>query len=936
MRRIGFASILALSVVAVAPALAEDTGTQTRTFQLENGIKVLIETDPSLDRSAAALSVNVGSMDNDGVDGLAHFLEHMLFLGTEKYPDPEAYSEYLAQNDGYSNAYTAEQETNYHFQVRNEAFEGALDRFSRFFIDPLITDALSAREVNAVDSEHSKNLEDEFWRTRQVYRSLLNPEHPHAGFSTGNATTLAGVQNEQLRAFYEAKYSSNIMNLAIVAPFPADQVEAWVREKFADVPNRHLQALSVDVPLHGDGLRGKLVEVKSLQDVYQLWVRFEVPETAFDWESKPSGILGGILGHEGQESLLQNLKKDGLATSLSAGAARIGGHQGTFNLSFTLTPAGLAQLDTVLERTFGMINHLRSLPEIPQYLIDERQSMSEIEYRFRERADTMSEARWRASAMHDYPYDNLLPSIYLLSKPSQESVREVLSSLTPENAMVLVYAKDRETDHVEPYYNAGYRVTPLSDELVARFKAAKPAEGVALPPPNAFIPSDFALVETTHAATVWEHEADYGEIRLRHDTLFGQPKAALEVVLYNDKNSKSARDFVLGNVYAGAVQLAMNPYSYPLNEAGVNLSVSSERAGITLTASGYSQKMPELAAFAAPFLKELRIDETQFNVIKQQYGMGLANFGQQPPTAQAFEKFREVIREVHFTPAQQAEALAGLTFDDLKEYFGRVNERIRVRAFVYGNMTEDGVKRTVDTLVAGIAPKSFIPEEERYNGRVLKFGKGKDTILRESIDAQDSITLMLIQGELAGREERAALTVLTKVFPTGFYADLRTLQQTGYIVQSFGMDIEGLPFMFALSQSSVVSTDSLRGRFIAHIANFLQDLDDMSEEEFAANREAAVSDLAQKSNTFEDELARNTLLAYVYHGDFQDREKQIAAVRALTRERWIELTRKLLGEDARTISIQLDGRTERHRYQDRTMEEIRKAAEGWQERPKSE
>ncbi len=933
MRRIAIATLVLVSAAALPRALGAEDGVQTRTLELANGMKVLIESDPGLDRSAAALSVNVGSMDNGQVQGIAHFLEHMLFLGTKTYPDPEEYSEYLAQNDGISNAYTAERETNYHFEVKNDAFEGALDRFSRFFIDPLMTDALSSREVNAVDSEHSKNMENEFWRTRQVYRSLLNTAHPHRGFTTGNAETLAGVKNEELRAFYEQHYSANLMELAIVSPFPVEQVEAWVREKFADVPNHEFPAPVVDVPLWDDSLRGHLVEVQSLQDVHELWVRFEMPESVFDWRSKPASILGGILGHEGRESLLQELKQEGLATSLSAGADRVA-RQGTFSLTLSLTPKGMAQLDTVLERIFGAINMLRALPEIPDYLITERQKMAEIELRFRERSNAMAEARWRASTMHLHPYDNLLPSIYLLPEPSQESLREVLDRLTPENAMVLVYAKDRETDQVEPYYDAGYRVTPLGAERVAKLQAARPAEGVALPPPNPFIPADFDLVEATHAAQPWHHEADYGEVWLRHDTLFEQPKAALEIVLYNDKNSASARDFVLGKLYAGAVQLAMNPYSYPLREAGVNLGISSERRGITLTAGGYSDKLPELTEFALPFLKELRIDETQFGVVKQQYEIGLANFPKQPPSGQAFELFRQLIREVHFTPAQQAEALAPLTYDDLRDYFGRVNDAIRVRAFVYGNMTEEDALRTTDTLVAGLAPSRLIPEAERYRGRVLKLAKGSDTVVRGAIDAQDSIALLLLQGEPVSREDRAALSIVTKVFPTGFYADLRTLQQTGYIVQSFGFEIEGLPFMFAMSQSSVVPTDSLRGRFVAHMAHFLDDLGEMSNEDFTANRDAAIADLAKKSNSFDEELARNTRLAYLYDGDFQDTEKQIAAVAALSRERWIELTRKFLGEDARAVSIQLDGRGERHRYQERTMAELRATAEGWHERGK--
>ncbi|MCA9003107.1 MAG: insulinase family protein, partial [Planctomycetes bacterium] len=390
-------------------------------------------------------------------------------------------------------------------------------------------------------------------------------------------------------------------------------------------------------------------------------------------------ILGGIIGHEGSESLLQDLKQRGLATSLSAGPQRIG-KQGFFSLTLTLTPEGMAQLNTVLERTFGMLNYLRSLPEIPTYLIQERQNMAEIDLRFRERDDTMAEARMRASLMQTYPYESLLESTYLLPAPTQDSIKAVLDRLTPDNVMVLAYAKDRETDSVEKHYNAEYRVTALDEGLKQKLAAAQPSPGVGLPAPNPFIPSDFNLVEVTHADNVWHEEAEFGDVWLRHDTLFEQPKVALEVVLYNDKNSTSAKDFVLGNLYANAVQLAMNPFSYPLNEAGVSVGISSERRGITLTAGGFSEKMPALAEFVVPFMTQVQIDGAQFGVIKEQYAMALANFPQSSPLDQAFEAFREVVREVHFTPGQQAEALDGLGFADLQDYFARVHRALRVRA----------------------------------------------------------------------------------------------------------------------------------------------------------------------------------------------------------------------------------------------------------------
>jgi len=71
----------------------------------------------------------VGSM-NDPKDlfGIAHFCEHMLFLGTKKYPEENDYAKFLAENGGSSNAYTARDHTNYYFDVSPTQLRGALDR----------------------------------------------------------------------------------------------------------------------------------------------------------------------------------------------------------------------------------------------------------------------------------------------------------------------------------------------------------------------------------------------------------------------------------------------------------------------------------------------------------------------------------------------------------------------------------------------------------------------------------------------------------------------------------------------------------------------------------------------------------------------------------------------------------------------------------------
>jgi len=82
------------------------------TYILDNGLRVLLCSDPSSNEAAAAMDVHVGACsDPDDVPGLAHFCEHMLFLGTEKYPIEDSFETFLSSNGGSSNAFTDNENT---------------------------------------------------------------------------------------------------------------------------------------------------------------------------------------------------------------------------------------------------------------------------------------------------------------------------------------------------------------------------------------------------------------------------------------------------------------------------------------------------------------------------------------------------------------------------------------------------------------------------------------------------------------------------------------------------------------------------------------------------------------------------------------------------------------------------------------------------------
>lgn len=88
--------------------LSKSDSRKARYIKLDNGLKCILVSDPESTKGAAALSVHIGAaMDPKDRPGLAHFLEHMLFMGTEKYPNENEYSEFISQNGGYDNAYTS-------------------------------------------------------------------------------------------------------------------------------------------------------------------------------------------------------------------------------------------------------------------------------------------------------------------------------------------------------------------------------------------------------------------------------------------------------------------------------------------------------------------------------------------------------------------------------------------------------------------------------------------------------------------------------------------------------------------------------------------------------------------------------------------------------------------------------------------------------------
>ena len=300
------------TVPLLTPSLAE---AKVLKIRLKNGLEAYLISDPNVEKSSAVMTVRVGSWDEPkDYPGLAHFLEHMLFLGTKKYPQESEYDRYITEHGGSTNAFTANDHTSFIFTIDNSAFEEALDRFSSFYKEPLFNPSGVARELQAIDQEYAKNRENDDVRELFVNKETANPEHPFHAFNIGNSLTLAKVSQETLKEWYRTHYSGSLMRLMVISPLPIERLKDLVVQDFKDVPSNDRQPSDLNQNIFSSKADGKIMYIEPVKNIRTVSLIWDLPaKFSHMQDSKPETIICYVLGHEGKESLLAELQRERLA-----------------------------------------------------------------------------------------------------------------------------------------------------------------------------------------------------------------------------------------------------------------------------------------------------------------------------------------------------------------------------------------------------------------------------------------------------------------------------------------------------------------------------------------------------------------------------------------------------------------------------------------------
>ncbi|PQZ85036.1 MULTISPECIES: pyrroloquinoline quinone biosynthesis protein PqqF [Pseudomonas] len=305
-----------------------------RHLTLANGLRVSLRHAPRLKRSAAVLRVAAGSHDVPlAWPGLAHFLEHLLFLGTERFPTNEGLMAYVQRQGGQVNASTRERTTDFFFELPVPTFSGGLDRLADMLTHPRLALEDQLREREVLQAEFVAWSQDAKAQQRVALLEALAADHPLRGFHAGNRDSLP-VERETfqlaLREFHQQFYQSGQMSLSLAGPQSLEELET-LAQYFSQALTSGPWRPQAEPPALMNGQAQRYQHLAS-HHVHQV-MTVNAPRDALDF-------LCFVLNASAPGGLVAELKAQHLASDLQASVLYHFAGQALLDIDFTLGSQG--------------------------------------------------------------------------------------------------------------------------------------------------------------------------------------------------------------------------------------------------------------------------------------------------------------------------------------------------------------------------------------------------------------------------------------------------------------------------------------------------------------------------------------------------------------------------------------------------------------------
>ncbi|KAL5104284.1 Nardilysin [Taenia crassiceps] len=892
-------------------------------------------------KSAAALCIRAGCFsDPIEAQGLAHFLEHMVFMGSEKYPRENDFDDYVNHRDGGSNACTDGDYTMFFFDIQRSYFKEALDKFANFFIAPLLSQDCVDRELEAVHSEFELCKADDSCRFDHLLTSFSKEGSPYRIFGVGNRISLrdkpsaAGTNvYELLRKFQLRYYNASLMTLAVESKDTLDHLESMVNEIFGAIPNRSCEApdLSAFVEPFPPTVYKKVYKVCPVKETVSISFTWSLAPMHSHYRSAALKLVASIVGYEGKGSLVAYLRKLNLAVELSAGCIindSVHHNQMTslFGINIELSELGRTAPLTVADHVFSYLRMLRDAADFSladpsatttpwgdrtfASLVPEFEKLWVSTFRFQEPLEPFTNVRKVAMAMRKFPPHEVFIAESLILEPDLKTYVDVVRHLTPEKAIIAVTLPElnahsmadtkEEVFHREPWFDIRYAIDEISDDQIRRWQNSPALADFHLPEVNRFIATDFGLLpqgddnEVPVKVDLGAFQP-FGELWHQQRVKFNVPTAHVIVHIYSDL-PQQAKDAAILRLWSCALNQRLHTLLHCANEAGLSYSVSALDRGLEIAVAGFNEKLfllyQEIVdVLAQPLLgnnDECLLNGCNFAVYKDRLRQKTCN---RVLNARKFNMhLRSYFQQVNIHLVEDCmKALEGLTVNDMLLFVPAFFSRLYVKGFVYGNVSAAGAQEYMDYTLSTLKPRE-VAVLKPYPKAALPACLNRLRVMNfDKMDVNTSLVLISpLQGTPSDDLRYEVMNeLLESCLQESAFAYLRTRETLGYAVGLYSWSLPSTTGQCGLavgvsSQANKFDSNLVAGRMYAFWYRIVPYIVlHLNEETFHTSVEALIAANLLEDATMKVEIDRNRKEVFSGCPIFDRRQRSVEILRHL-------------------------------------------------------
>ncbi|WP_176700248.1 pitrilysin [Gilliamella sp. App2-1] len=897
---------------------------QYEVIEMTNQMRVLLVSDPNAVKSLGSLALPVGSLqDPKDQQGLAHYTEHMVLMGSTKYPEPASFSQFLSRHSGSYNASTALYRTAFYFEVENSALDTALDYLADAIAEPRLDPKFADKERNAVNAELTMARSNDGFRIGQVDSETINQNHPASQFSGGNLETLSDKDSSMLQnalvGFHRDYYSSNIMVGVIYSNQSINQLAKLAENTFGKIPNKNINVPIVDKPAITPNVLSKQIAMVPAQPKKLLFLQFPMENNLDKFADKSDEYITYLIDNSSPNTLSDQLQKQGLIEGISSSINPIRyGNSGMLSINVSLTDDGLAQKDKVIGAIFNYLQLIQK-EGISDAYYEELKKVLALEFKYQDVERDMSYVEWLSDQMLLYPVKNVLNSNFIASNFDKTAIITRLKSLTPDNVRVWVISPNQLTNNTAYFVDAPYKIDNVTNEQKANWLTLGKSFTFSLPELNPYIPDDFSIAKQNRDQTQPAEFSKRGNhLHFVSQYFKAEPKAAIVVSLRNNKAFSDAKAEVAFNLLDYIASRNLEQLRFQAGIAGISLSTDNDN-GLMISASGFSQHLPKMVKAILNSYRNVTIDEQSLVLAKSWYLQELDKVEHAKSYWLAVNPVNALSDLPYFERDERRQFAANMTINDVLTYRDNLLTRSVPYMLSLGNLSnEDSLDlyhAIQKTLVRDVefTPVDNIRIKNALEAKMTQHAKSTDNALMMSYipTGYDRISSSMIS------------YTLSKIISPWFFEQLRTNEQLGYAVFAGPVTVGDSVGMSFIIQSNQYDPAYLFKRYQAFYPVILNKLKALSKQDIEQYKKAVLDELKMPPQTLDEEFSRYMADYRNSRFAFDSRHKKIEQLKKMTQQDLVDFyNRSVMDKKGFLFASQVLGKREDNTKQPESISEF--------------